>query len=307
MHRPPFHLRGFTLVELLVVIAIIAMLVSILLPAVQAAREAARKTQCKNNLRQLALAFVNFHDANEKFPSSTVMEGGPLGGGLPGGSWVSQTLPYLEETALRFERNSFPNPGNLRTRRVALSQPIEVFNCPSRRPAERYPTPFLEAGAPRTDYAASGGDADFQAPRLMLAFMQGGRAAMRQFRLSGIVVPNMLAVKMAQVTDGTSKTYMVGEKYVSASNYTTGDDPGDAVPLLSSGWISGVRVGNTENPPLRDETERFAPRAFGSAHESGFHIAYADVSVHTVPYDVDPEIHRRLANRKDGLPVDAAF
>ncbi|MEE2640123.1 MAG: DUF1559 domain-containing protein [Planctomycetota bacterium] len=96
--------RGFTLVELLVVIAIIGILIALLLPAVQAAREAARRTQCANNLKQLALASHNYHDTRKKFPP------GYLGGnqGLWDGSFwavqhtgvVAHLLPYMEQNNL---------------------------------------------------------------------------------------------------------------------------------------------------------------------------------------------------------------
>src|SRR5687767_1925073 len=69
---PKSKTAGFTLVELLVVIAIIGVLVALLLPAVQAAREAARRTQCANNMRQMGLAMVNYHDGNKWFPPGAV-------------------------------------------------------------------------------------------------------------------------------------------------------------------------------------------------------------------------------------------
>ena len=71
--------RGFTLIELLVVIAIIAILVALLLPAVQQAREAARRTQCKNNLKNVALAAHNYHDVFKRFPAGATQESKVLG------------------------------------------------------------------------------------------------------------------------------------------------------------------------------------------------------------------------------------
>ncbi len=100
--------RGFTLIELLVVIAIIAVLVALLLPAVQAAREAARRTQCRNNLKQVALSAHNYHDANESFPLNISVVYNTCCGcvcqtGSPGQyndfnmhTWGAQLLPYME-------------------------------------------------------------------------------------------------------------------------------------------------------------------------------------------------------------------
>lgn len=114
----PSRNRGFTLIELLVVIAIIAILVALLLPAVQQAREAARRTQCKNNLKQLALACHNFHDVYNRMPPSSTMDfddtvdnswsdGGQYNasGGLgwdfaPGQGVLFHLLPYMEQKNL---------------------------------------------------------------------------------------------------------------------------------------------------------------------------------------------------------------
>ena len=120
--------QGFTLVEVLVVIAIIAILVALLLPAVQAAREAARRTTCKNNLKQLALACHNYHDATHVFPCGWMAENQA--------SWGMLLLPYMEfgliYDVVNFNSLMTDTTGTAPNRNIdQISLPLALFRCPS--------------------------------------------------------------------------------------------------------------------------------------------------------------------------------
>ena len=120
--------RGFTLIELLVVIAIIAILVALLLPAVQQAREAARRSQCKNNLKQMALASHNYHDTYTTLPSGVYesLVTSPGDARLHQHTWATSLLPFVDQGAL------YNTLDTSNSRTVFLSGFLLVFwNCSS--------------------------------------------------------------------------------------------------------------------------------------------------------------------------------
>ena len=341
--------RGFTLVELLVVIAIIGVLVALLLPAIQAAREAARRAQCKNNLKQLALAALNHHDSLKHFPTGGwgwFWVGDPdrgFGKDQPGG-WIFNTLPYLEQQQLHdLGKDGQPNVLT-REQRVGAQQvlfsPLPMTTCPTRRAgantftyngAGMYNANVPERSA-RSDYAANAGSVftetqnDNQFPRRYEDVPTFGAAWMEPvlvsqnrdpvLELNGISYQRSL-VSLEQVADGSSSTYLIGEKALTSTNYDTGEDPGD-----NETWCTGYNNDNfrktasgnygshTQLTPIADAPQYPAgvngQNAFGSPHSGGMNMAFCDGSIHTISYEIDWTIHRDLGNRADGNPVDAS-
>jgi prepilin-type N-terminal cleavage/methylation domain-containing protein len=137
--------RGFTLVELLVVIAIIGILVALLLPAIQAAREAARRSQCQNNLKQQALAVLNYESSRKTMPPGVVKDNpaGTTGGDYFHG-WTHDIMPYAEDASLRslyietVPITIAPNPADTKaTQAVRFRETfVPLYHCPSDLPAE---------------------------------------------------------------------------------------------------------------------------------------------------------------------------
>lgn len=131
--------RGFTLIELLVVIAIIAILVALLLPAVQQAREAARRAKCKSNLKQIGIAFHNYHDIFNMLPPGNISR--PDGQVIPRRPWTFSILPQLDlNTLLDIAEVNFP---------LAISRELSSYICPS----DTISGPWAASGASRSNYA----------------------------------------------------------------------------------------------------------------------------------------------------------
>ncbi len=346
--------KGFTLVELLVVIAIIGILVALLLPAVQSAREAARRTQCSNQLRQLALAFHNHHDSHKHLPTGGWVFnwlGYPeygYGKNQPGG-WLYNILPFIEETTLHDLGDGLTGTAREDATLQRVQSPFTGMNCPTRRGANVYnlgspDLPYAYCTTPidvcsKSDYAANAGDmfvAEPIGPSSDIPFNETVYETAKNYDWSPVwksreavlqvddslptalinirdatgVVYTRSEVGFRKISDGTSKVYMVGEKYMSSNHYEDGLDEGDNEPGFSGGNADTLRVTvrfvlfNKEVELGSDSTnDANAELKFGSAHTSGFNMAYCDASVRFVNFDIDPDVHRLRGNRSDGEVV----
>ena len=119
-------------------------------------------------------------------------------------------------------------------------------------------------------------------------------------------------IKMADITDGASNTYLLGEKYLNPDYYANGVDGGDNEFALAGENEDVTRwTAVSTSPPIQylaptQDTAGVVVRFdFGSPHANGCQMAFCDGSIQTISYSIDPEIHRRLGNRKDGMPIDA--
>jgi prepilin-type N-terminal cleavage/methylation domain-containing protein len=328
-HRPLATSSGFTLVELLVVITIIAVLIALLLPAVQAAREAARRLQCTNNLKQIALGALNHEQLNGFLPTGgwgSYTAGEPTRGfGVkqPGG-WLYNILPFIELRSLHdmgmSDRTQIP---------LRMATPVTIFNCPSRRPAKAYPFYVATIGyrysnittqptvMGRSDYAGNAGYCSgVSADNISISDGDSWTStqwsnATSNYQGTGVIYMRS-ATRMSDITDGTSKTYLAGEKYCTPDNYTDGTIGSD-----DQGWDCGhdwdvlrftAPKGNPTDSsfiPTRDTIGLDTGRAFGSTHANSFTMALCDGSVHSINYTIDPTIHSYLGNRHDGKAIDA--
>jgi prepilin-type N-terminal cleavage/methylation domain-containing protein/prepilin-type processing-associated H-X9-DG protein len=333
---------GFTLVELLVVITIIGILISLLLPAVQAAREAARRLQCTNNLKQISLACLNHEHVNKFLPT----EGwgynfaGEASRGFdkkqPGG-WHYNILPYMEQQPLHDlgAGLAWNTTAAYAAKSQRISTPLAAFICPTRRRVRAYPfwiptvngsviyrnvTP-QPATIGRTDYAGSGGDCTTLSNAAWDIPTGDSWTDSTWARQAGASDDGVFFLrsrtKIADISDGTANTYLVGEKAVNPDHYDDGQPPND-----DQGWDSGfdwdtIRwCGVTLSwPPARgaasstyrpvQDTPGYTNEAyFGSAHAVSFNMAFCDGSVRWINYSIDLETHHRLGTRAEGAPID---
>ena len=318
--RHPSGRCAFTLVELLVVIAIIGILVALLLPAVQAAREAARRSQCTNQLRQLALACHNHHDAEGRFPSAgdrVILGSQHQATGL---SYLGQLLRYVEDENLRDlvdDSAHWNDPIN----DEAEATVVPLFICPSTGPTlsvfTQSPgnvTEFIDESGLRAQYVGIMGakaECPLKAGRpypesgytIRLCGTGGAGDKSGGLADNGTIVYDK-KVKFKDILDGTSKTMMIAEQswdcgpsrtWIVGTLDTNTETHGFLYNSKNVMWPMHTafreRPGDPIAPYDRNDT------SIGSKHPGGANVAMADGSVRFLSDDVELRELKALATR----------
>jgi len=315
--------RAFTLVELLVVIAIIGILVALLLPAIQAAREASRRSSCSNNAKQIGLALHNYHDTHGAFPAGSWIFNNAGTGSTSCTStagrrapWTVSILPFIELQSLYDESNltgefvcsnaESPTSG---ANRDVWRQRVATYQCPS-FPARSNPNNHSNY------YGVMGGGPHGW------GYCQSSNSGRRFYR-NGILFQNS-DIRLADVTDGTANTFLVGEQ-----RYQLLD--GGRPDSHWLGWASTIRGGGSSvtgvlaaaqlpinifnghgdkydttfassgTPP--PQGQGLSQRSFGSYHPGGCHFVMADATVRFIPETIDTNAYYYLAIRDDGEAI----
>jgi prepilin-type N-terminal cleavage/methylation domain-containing protein/prepilin-type processing-associated H-X9-DG protein len=283
---------AFTLVELLVVIAIIGVLVALLLPAVQAAREAARRSQCSNNIKQIALAFHNHEDAMKKLPLGYT-EGSATNPGK--NNWAPFILPYLEQqnlvTGYDLKTDWWVEPN-----RTLVQVHLPVFNCAST------PNPKRIQDKPETTPPnKTGACGDYFTPAGVHPDINNSLSASEQFptsgNLKGVIMwwqADNQTNRFADITDGTSNSIMIGEcsgredvyrgRQKHAVDYITVRARGGAWATTDNPYQIGQRTpwkpafGTIPGTVSINNSNEWG-HCFYSFHPAGANFAFADGSV----------------------------
>ena len=317
---------AFTLVELLVVIAIIGILVGLLLPAVQAAREAARRMQCSNNLKQLGLSFHNYESALKSFPINYATRGslgfpnnGP-GIANSGRSWMQMVLPYIEQNNLYNNidftvglqpKNSAPTTPIGKNRLVAATV-VPSFLCPSDDSGEGGTllnrSDLNETNAPAdrwavTNYKACAGS-NWQWG--IFAWVNSGPTGVNGKNAgqsdglnlgNGVICSNQTDVntktRIADITDGTSNTFIIGEAMAGWSQWNWWYNPNACTATSAIPLNRVLRVPKN----IGDWPNNYG---FASRHTGGGNFALADGSIRFLSDSIDVFTYRAMATVSSG-------
>ncbi|MHC5540615.1 DUF1559 domain-containing protein [Singulisphaera rosea] len=333
--KTPVH-HGFTLIELLVVIAIIAVLIALLLPAVQAAREAARRAQCVNNAKQIALAMHNYHDQIGTFPPNSIADGNWSGTWW---AWPSFILPQVEQNNVYNSINYTRSCTNL-TNSTAFRTIVTSFLCPSddsnklfadrvyvdvNQPDFVTPGPYTMASL---NYVGNAGDMKNSTIFDYLC-LDPAQAAGPTYGCNGTFrgmfgdCSSAKSIRIAEVTDGTSNTLLIGENSPNLNSglaWASGNDI-YASTIIPLNWMTKLKNGQVDsngdvcspaawNPSdpssqIHCYNNQWYYQAFKSFHPGGANFAMSDGSVRFLKQTINSRTYMALSTRAGGEIVSA--
>ena len=270
--------RGFTVIEFVFLCFIIGLMLAILAPGLLAGIEKARRIQCSNNMYQLALGLNNYHDTHKNLPPAWICDRRDQN--APQWGWNTLMLGLIEQSALY--RTLQPGPISITevfelgpTAQQALECDISAFQCDAGRYDEPHPTKRFDTGI--------GVPQGWQAPNANYVANTGFFCRSSDYENHGVMYGNS-AIPMRAVVDGTSSTFLIGERdglggagtWIGIANP---QDPG----VNGFGWAGGV-VSVPMNCPT---IEGCRDQGFSSQHPGGSLFAFCDGSVHFISETID--------------------
>jgi prepilin-type N-terminal cleavage/methylation domain-containing protein/prepilin-type processing-associated H-X9-DG protein len=326
--QPKF--KAFTLVELLVVIAILGLLVALILSAVQAAREASRRMSCENNLKNVALACLNYESAHGSMPPGSTIN---RVGGRNGFSWHVNLLSYVENDGLISEiqrqvhefrkTDSAHQPPNTLDLKSVNEVKVSPYACPS---DDEVVDNRNGEGLAASSYAGVAGSAASRGASEETAGNNGGLCGVVNF--DGIFFPGS-RITLRQIQDGLSNTFLAGERWYQLRAWTAGafwqptvlskppEGPSEGYCMSNLKNVDASTPLNAEldtagyykQHELGDRPGEVAPEKkvvpfnnlpFGSFHPGGANFAFVDGSVHFVSDAIAPQVYIAQASREGG-------
>jgi len=301
-----------------VVIAIIATLIGLLLPAVQSARESARRTSCTNNLKQMGLAVQTYASAQKFLPPGRWKDSAV--------TWCGLILPYMEDSAgyalWNVDAGYYDD-----VNRAAREYRVSSFFCPSRAR-----TGFLSVDArPGSSAVAPGLLGDYAGCIGAVLHAEGG-STYYPIRYGGVIITTSMyhaankvprgSIKLSDIKDGTTKTLLIGEKYVPASKFGdlaydasiyNGDNTHQCMRAAGKGTeyddqgkpVMGLGQVNPAAGGLEDRSLTFGAdyRVFGGSHPGSIAFVFCDGSVRMISNAIEIDVFSNLANRADGKVI----